>query len=555
MPSIFLCVVLLAVVFLRVHAGSTDGVGSGIHIVGPRRILAGSRNAMAWNSRHSAAAARWWTDADHRAETLHGWLRSIPAFTKQPRKITNENNHLENDDNNNLVVTEVAAVKTKQQQNQYRQHNEVLTKFAQVLPKADFFFDITPQTYLSTKKSSSLSAPPKKKRIDLREGMVEALEELHRLREEMEAMRKEIAALKMLQMGVEEETGQIPSEEDPELARQRRQRLREFEKLGAEVERWAEQILFPSASSQSNNKDAEETGNDEDGWTEIFCNKMLANKLNRFGQTRTYLKWMKDSRGKKYITQLRPPDDFEWPCLRMYTTIDAPVDIVCLYLSQENHVAEYNSLIEKHQDLEVITPHSKICWGQTPQVLFIKPKDFVSFCYHRWRRDGTQVIVNQACDRYGDVTANAFAFRGCTMVGSDPDDPDKTRIAMLTHASPGQDVPMWATKTALQSLLPIEPFRLFHRINQAVQQNRQDLESQCQAKLYYSTDMVKHDRVSKRPAGMAQLGFACFWPDGGGIQEGSELISSNDDAHGNMDRENKIGSEALATGVSMFADE
>jgi hypothetical protein len=521
-----------------VLGGSTGGgVGNSIH--------AGRRNPnIIWSSRHSAAAARWWTDADHRAETLHGWLRSIPAFAKQPRKGTD-------DDSNNLVVTEVAAVKAKQQPKQSRQHQEVLTKFTQVLPKADFFFDITPQTYLSTKKPSSSASPPppKKKRIDLREGMVEALEELHRLRKEMEEMRKEIAALKMLQMGVEAETGKIPPEEDPELARQRRQRLREFEKLGAEVERWAEKILFPSS----------ETGNDvdDDGWTEIACNKMLANKLNRYGQTRTYLKWMKDSRGKKYITQLRPPDDLEWPCLRMYTTIDAPADIVCLYLSQEHHVTEYNALIEKHQDLEEITPHSKICWGQTPQILFIKPRDFVTFCYHRWRRDGTQVIVNQACDRYGDVTANAFAFRGCTMVGPDPDDPDKTRIAMLTHASPGPDIPQWATKTALQSLLPIEPFRLFYRINQSVQQNRQDLENQCRALTYSSSEMVKNDRVSKRPAGMAQLGFACFWPDGGGIQEGSELISSNDNVHDNINSEDKQveRTEALAAGVSIRADE
>jgi hypothetical protein len=34
---------------------------------------------------------------------------------------------------------------------------------------------------------------------------------------------------------------------------------------------------------------------------------------------------------------------------------------------------------------------------------------------------------------------------------------------------------------------------------------------------------------SPRPAGMAQLGYACFWPNGGGRIEGS--ISSNNSQH------------------------
>ncbi len=103
---------------------------------------------------------------------------------------------------------------------------------------------------------------------------------------------------------------------------------------------------------------------------------------------------MKDSRGEHASLS----EDEEYPCLRVYATIDAPMEHVCAYMAQESRIKEYNDLIVSYKDLEEISPHSKIVWGLTPQVLFIKPRDFVTFCHHRWLRDGTQVVVNQACE-------------------------------------------------------------------------------------------------------------------------------------------------------------
>ena len=126
---------------------------------------------------------------------------------------------------------------------------------------------------------------------------------------------------------------------------------------------------------------------------------------------------MPDPRGK----YADPDDDKEYPCIRCYTTIDAPLEHVCAYLSDETNIAEYNDFVVKHNDLEEISPHSKICWGQCPQILFIKPRDFVTFCHHRWKKDGTQIVVNQAVD-HKDAPAvleegksnacRAYAFRG-----------------------------------------------------------------------------------------------------------------------------------------------
>ena len=74
------------------------------------------------------------------------------------------------------------------------------------------------------------------------------------------------------------------------------------------------------------------------------------------------------------------------------------METVCSFLSNEETITIYNELVVDHDDIEEITTHSKITWTKMPKVLFVKSRDFVTFCSHRWWRDGTQVIVNQACE-------------------------------------------------------------------------------------------------------------------------------------------------------------
>ena len=49
---------------------------------------------------------------------------------------------------------------------------------------------------------------------------------------------------------------------------------------------------------------------------------------------------MKDSRGSNSSS-----DEQEYPCVKMMTTIDAPITGVCEYLSREEHLREYNELV------------------------------------------------------------------------------------------------------------------------------------------------------------------------------------------------------------------
>lgn len=77
-------------------------------------------------------------------------------------------------------------------------------------------------------------------------------------------------------------------------------------------------------------------------------------------------------------------------------------------------------------------------------------------------------------------------------------------------------MPQWASKTAVNALIPIEPFKLFHKINENVKRNQPQLRE-----LMERAEMVSlPGGRSPRPAGIAQMGYACFWPNGGGLMEG-----------------------------------
>ena len=126
---------------------------------------------------------------------------------------------------------------------------------------------------------------------------------------------------------------------------------------------------------------------------------------------------MKDSRGDR----ANKNDENLYPCIRCSSTIDAPLEDVCTYLSQESALSDYNDLVIEYKDVEEISPNAKICASWTPQILFIKRREFVTLCHHRWKKDGTEVIVNQAWshddfpetkDESSGKACRAYALRG-----------------------------------------------------------------------------------------------------------------------------------------------
>ncbi len=122
----------------------------------------------------------------------------------------------------------------------------------------------------------------------------------------------------------------------------------------------------------------------------------------------------------------------------------------------------------------------------------------------------------------------------------DPDDPNKTRIAILAHANPGGGIPQWAMKTAVNAVAPIEPFKLFHRIDARVCAFSGNNEQKADMVNSFPQNSGRH----KKPAGLSQLGYACFWPiDGhksGEFEYSSQQINH---AHGEHTRNEYIRRE------------
>jgi molybdopterin converting factor small subunit len=357
----------------------------------------------------------------------------------------------------------------------------------------------------------------------------------------------------------------------------KKERKRQLEQLGPEVERWAKELLSSSSSSQSsvssddnNNNYYNNVNNNnvvdvnagmkaiDEGWKEITCNSFVRNKFNKLGKTRVYLKWMPDSRTNNNekddvaVTSREEEQDNSssssssliYPCIRCHATIDAPLDQVCSFLSNPNTIPMYNELIDDHRDIEIITPSSKVTWCKVPKILFVKPRDFVTYCSHRWLHDGTQVIINQAIDHEdvpgvllegtgnGDTVCRGYALRGANFISRDPSDPNnKTCITMVSHANPGGGLPQWAMNTAINAVVQVEPFKFFHKMNESICNYQEpDLSSSsaaAAAALSQSYSMTKNVGIrsserSTKPAGIAHLGFTCFWPYGGGLKEEEE---------------------------------
>jgi len=363
------------------------------------------------------------------------------------------------------------------------------------------------------------------------------------------------------------------------VAAARRRYLERYENIGIDVEKWAERIMHDHYHSSNDVNNLVANVENTDDWTEIFCAKTLRSKFNNENSsnnddnnnlplTRQWVKWMKDSR--EINADLN--DQQKHPCMKLIGTIDAPFPIVCRYLSAKDRFRKYNSLLVDQKDIEVLTPHSKICWSQSKKLLFIQPRDFVTYCRHRWLKDGTQLITNQACDHpltkqhQSDSNTNttttttlssdstqseyrAFSLRGATYISRCPDFPGKrTKIVMLSHCNCGQDIPEWAVRTAVGVMAPIKPFEIIHRINVGIQQTRQELEAEMKSKtggpMTTTTTKKKKKKVafkprrkkiafnprrkkiasdpgrSSQPAGFAQMGYACFWPEGGGLVGG-----------------------------------
>jgi len=85
-------------------------------------------------------------------------------------------------------------------------------------------------------------------------------------------------------------------------------------------------------------------------------------------------------------------------------------------------------------------------------------------------------------------------------------------------------------KSAVNTLAPIEPFKLFHKIEKGAQLTRPPPE----------TSFVSKGKRSSRPGGLSQMGYACFWPNGGGLSEFKVEEELSEEFNEDSERNNRL---------------
>lgn len=427
----------------------------------------------------------------------------------------------------------------------------LLSKLREQKPPANvgFYYGLMPETIFPYDSAKHRAEDQEKaQQLAMVNTLTETLEEMKSMRQELQSLRREMYEMRKKITGeqdLEFEGGLRAKEIDPKQAAilaQKRQR--EFDRLGREVEKWARRLLF----------EEERCGK---GWTEVTCNrKVVGRNVNADGSTTCYMTYFPDARGKNAFVD----DDKDYPCIKIYGVVDAPLEDVCTYLSIREHMTDYNGVLSEQRDLEEISPHSKITLASSPQVLFVKPRDFVTFVHHRWLNDGSVVMINQAVEHKdapgikeegkGKV-CRGYALRGATFISPDPQDPGKTRMSMIAHAAPGGSLPQWAVKTAMGAVTPIEPFKLYHYINENVQKFKPELEKLKLAR----AEQVSTPGRSNQPVGIAQIGFAAFWPKGGGLMPMARpkalVTESQEDGASSPGAETAAGTPAAPEGAEL----
>ena len=297
--------------------------------------------------------------------------QSNPAIIQCPSNRDDNNN---NGTNRRLSFRNHNAIKTVSSVREKAENvKSTMRNILEVTGYPGFYYGLDPDKMIPQGGLPRKPRPPK-----VEESMLMALEELKMMRLEMERMRKEITHLKRKMIGDDEDDPTMyVDEESRAIALRKKQK--EAEKLAVEIENWATTMLQEGEA---------------EGWTRVECSKMIRASMNSGERTTAFMKWMVDPRGENADKE----DQTKHPCIKCTSTIDAPLELVCAYLSRPEECDNYNDVIDNFKDLEEISPNAKICWASSPQILFIKPRDFITFCNHRWKADGTQVIVNQACE-------------------------------------------------------------------------------------------------------------------------------------------------------------
>ena len=147
----------------------------------------------------------------------------------------------------------------------------------------------------------------------------------------------------------------------------------------------------------------------------------------------------------------------QYACVLCHGIIKSPPKDVFALFEDDSRIREYNALVEKGRDIEVVAENTKVTWMGTPPVFPFKPRDFCTLIHTRKLKDGTYIVINKATT-HPDAPPTAGYVRGAIVLGANiiepvPGDGRKSKVTMIAQLDPGGFAPPVAVNHVRPALL------------------------------------------------------------------------------------------------------
>ncbi|CAM9941580.1 unnamed protein product [Phaeothamnion confervicola] len=161
----------------------------------------------------------------------------------------------------------------------------------------------------------------------------------------------------------------------------------------------------------------------------------------------------------------------KFACVKAVATLNARAeDLYALFLTNDR-VHEFNENCEGVEDLEYLTPTTKVTWAWTPRYGPFKARDFVTVVNYRRLADGTFAVVNRPVDHpkvpRGGRFLRAEILIASNLMRQNSKDSRLTDFVTIAHVNPGGIVDSALGAKIVNMLCAQAPVRLLQRLEAA----------------------------------------------------------------------------------------
>jgi len=161
-------------------------------------------------------------------------------------------------------------------------------------------------------------------------------------------------------------------------------------------------------------------------------------------------------------------------CIKATAVIKAPPREVFKLFLDNSRVSEYNEHCNDLEDLEHLSPDTKISWSVTTPFGPFKARDFVTMVHYREERStGVLMAVNRPAS-HPDKPLNSVFQRGEVLLAGNvmepvAGDPSSTKLTLITHINPGGIVDNAVGAVIMNKLTATSPVEFIKKLEVASQ--------------------------------------------------------------------------------------